>query len=77
MGVTAIGRPRGQSDRADLVARVRTAVGPVKAVMLYGSEARGSASARSDIDILALVSENPRSTFDGVPLDGARGERML
>jgi predicted nucleotidyltransferase len=64
MADTAAVRLRDRSDRAGLLASVEAVLGPVRAVMLYGSEARGSASPLSDIDILALVDENPRSTFD-------------
>jgi hypothetical protein len=65
MTLTAAGRPREKRDLAGLLARVNVALGPVKAAMLYGSEARGSAGARSDVDVLALVSEGPRNVSDG------------
>lgn len=55
-------RPR---DPEHLLARVQALVGPVEAAMLYGSQARGSAGPRSDVDVLVLVSQEPRTVVDG------------
>jgi predicted nucleotidyltransferase len=41
----------------------------VLAVYLFGSEARGTAGARSDIDIAVLLAHDPPSTFAGLCLD--------
>jgi predicted nucleotidyltransferase len=49
---------------SELLARVLTKMDSVRSVMLYGSYARGTASFRSDIDILALVDDRPQSLTD-------------
>jgi hypothetical protein len=61
--------------------------GPVRAVLLIGSEAEGYANASSDIDLIAVVPEPPRGRFKAreraFELDGRPGsilyltERML
>lgn len=38
------------------------------AVYLYGSEARGTATASSDIDLAVLYAESPERTLDALPL---------
>lgn len=63
--VTSRRRARLRRDSAHLLARVNTMLGSVEGVMLYGSTARGSAGARSDVDVLAVVRQRPRSEFDG------------
>ena len=41
----------------------------VVAVYLFGSQARGTARPRSDIDIAVLLAKEPPSTFQGLCLD--------
>ena len=65
MTLTALGRQGELRDPSGLLGRVEAAIGPVQAAMLYGSQARGSAGKRSDIDVLVLVSEDPRNVTDG------------
>ena len=65
MAVKPLGPARARVDRPGVLERVHGALGFVEAVMLYGSHARGSADALSDVDILAVVREGPRSVSDG------------
>ena len=53
-----------RDEHSELLARVLTKMDSVRSVMLYGSYARGTASTRSDIDILALVDNRSRSLSD-------------
>lgn len=64
MTITAPTESRAR-ELANLLARVLALVGPVEAAMLYGSEARGSAGPRSDVDVLVLVDEGARTVGDG------------
>ena len=43
--------------------------GDAAAVYLFGSVARGSAHARSDVDIAVLLAEDPPPTLEGLQLD--------
>lgn len=53
-----------------ILARYFTAAAPeLLAVYLYGSVARGTASAESDVDLGLLYATKPPSTLDGLPLD--------
>lgn len=52
-------------DPGRLLAQVQALVGPVEAAMLYGSEARGSAGPRSDVDVLVLIRQHPRTVVLG------------
>lgn len=53
----------------DLRARAEQAPTGVVAIYLFGSVARGSASAASDIDLGVLMADRPASTLDGRLLD--------
>jgi len=49
----------------------------VKSAWLFGSYARGDATARSDLDILVIVEEMPRDwTSETVDLAGAIGDAL-
>lgn len=48
-----------------LIDQVEALLGPVAAVMLYGSHARETAGDESDVDILALVEQRPRDVREG------------
>src|SRR5258708_39106226 len=48
-----------------LLAQAQGLVGAVQAAMLYGSCARGDATMKSDVDVLAIVRDNPGSFYEG------------
>src|SRR5262245_7335336 len=55
-----------------------TAPSEILAVYLYGSQARQTATARSDVDLAILYAEAPPATLEGLPLDlEADFERVL
>lgn len=52
--------------------------GEVVAAYLFGSVARGTAGARSDVDVAVLYAAPPPPTLEGLPLDlEARIERLV
>jgi hypothetical protein len=70
MTVMYSARARGDVQRPvphpDVVARARAAVrGPYLAILLYGSQARGSQRPDSDIDVLQVVQARPGKYSDG------------
>ena len=69
-------------DSANIEQQVRsffaTSDADVIAVYLYGSVARGSATASSDVDLAVLYGSAPARTFDALPLAlEAEFERLL
>jgi predicted nucleotidyltransferase len=50
----------------------------IVAAYLFGSEARGTAGARSDVDVAVLYGATPPATLEGLPLDlEARIEKLV
>ncbi|MBM4442061.1 MAG: nucleotidyltransferase domain-containing protein [Candidatus Rokubacteria bacterium] len=43
--------------------------GEIIAAYLFGSEARGTSRARSDVDVAVLYAATPPATLEGLPLD--------
>src|SRR5262249_36599518 len=60
------GETRRPVPRPDVIARARAAVrGPYLAILLYGSQARGTQRPDSDIDVLQVVRARPGKYSDG------------
>jgi predicted nucleotidyltransferase len=57
--------PQGDADGVSISEVMSALLGPSLAVMLYGSRARGNSRSDSDVDVLQVVSNNPRSYSDG------------
>ena len=52
--------------------------GEIIAAYLFGSVARGTSGARSDVDVAVLYAATPPATFEGLPLDlASRLEHLL
>jgi predicted nucleotidyltransferase len=69
-------------DAAQIASTLRhaltTAPPEIVAVYLFGSQARKTATARSDVDLAVLYTEAPPRSLDGLPLDlEADLERVL
>jgi Polymerase beta, Nucleotidyltransferase len=65
----APGSPAGPNiphcNDARLLEQAEDLAGPIEAAMLYGSRARGNATMQSDVDVLAIVRDNPGSVSEG------------
>ena len=68
------------AERLESVLRRASSMAPpeILAVYLYGSQARKTATSRSDVDLAILYAEAPPATLEGLPLDlEADLERVL